>query len=302
VTATLPSIQTGVVAAATTSRKPVNQDACALVCNHSLPAAGVVVADGLGSHFGSELAAAAACAHVSGELARHDACRIDWPAIFCAACDAIGRAVRHAAAVLPDGTRTANVFGTTLICGLDHSDRLIAAYTGNGAVIHLRGDFNVRPPSVLLPWTALNYLNPHSQPVDGHNMLYKWLAPGASHLQARPTVVEVRKDDDIAGDLLVVCSDGVASQDQIQVGTDEAGRIWSAGGQHLPLLYTHLSEYLDGPDQSATALHALLDRYLQALHDGGLVDDDCTVGVIVTAQAIRFHAARRARDVEEARA
>ena len=42
---------------------------------------------------------------------------------------------------LPADLNLAEAFGTTLLCALDLPDRLVAAYVGNGAIIHLRGDF-----------------------------------------------------------------------------------------------------------------------------------------------------------------
>ena len=243
------------IAVATLSHKAVNQDAAAIVCHSYLPLGGVVVADGLGSHFGADEAARIAVTSTAASIESVTHIEsLSLPSVFANARLAIQEAVRDRVEALPAGLNLAETFGTTLLCGMDLPDRLTVGYVGNGAVIHLRGDFLDFPPSQLLPWNAVNYLNPHSRMVRGTNVLYKWLGPQTTAVQSSPTVLEIAKDNSLVGDLLLVCSDGISSLDQTPIGLDSDRRMWIRADRSLALLYGHLKEFFAHEAPTSDAL------------------------------------------------
>ena len=276
------------IAVATRSHKTVNQDAGLVVCHSHLPLAGVIVADGLGSHFGAEEAARVATATTAAAIESvRELGSLCLASTFADARRAIERTAHDRAHALPSELNLAEAFGTTLLGALDLPDRLVVGYVGNGAVIHLRGDFLDFPPTQLLPWNAVNYLNPHSRMVRGTNVLYKWLGPQTTLAQSTPTVLDIRKDDLLVGDLFVVCSDGIASLDQTPIGLDADRRMWIRADPSLAMLYSHLKEFIAHRALTSDALQICLERYLLDLDAADLIGDDCTIGVIVTTAAVK---------------
>jgi len=285
----------GLGAVATRTRKRVNQDACAAVRFGSGQA--VLVADGLGSHFGAEVASA-----VAVESIRHTLQTPGAPAepdLRGAFADAQRALVGHVAAIsptLPADLDRSQAFGTTLVCAADTPARLILAYVGNGGLIHLRGNFNDFPPAQVLPWNALNYLNPHSISTGGHNVLYKLLSPWTAEAHSTPTVLSIAKENDLYGDIIMACSDGVHSYDQTPIGRDDERRIWISGERALSLFYEALDAFFAESVQDDASLQACLETYLSCLDAEHPLSDDATLGVVISAQALRHQEARRQRN------
>jgi serine/threonine protein phosphatase PrpC len=263
--------------------KPVNQDACVATPD------GIVVADGIGSFYQAEVAAQL----VSQELAKrldklpHYASPEDYTLAF----KQVELSLRQSEAaknlVVPDTHPATDVLGTTLLCAKAEGNRLTVAYVGNGAILHLRGGFSEFPANVLLPWNALNYLNPHTIAHDGRNMLVRFMSPAGSEAQSQPTVLQLQQDITDTGDILILCTDGIHSNDQVPVGRDEEGNLWISGEQALKRLYQALSTYLRETEPTSDGLRQLLERYLEELEQAKMISDDCTVAVLITNQALK---------------
>lgn len=289
----------GIAAVASLSLKAVNEDAAVVVHNPAVPMLGVIVADGLGSHYGSELASASCCASVAQSLTALTAAeRLELPEHFAAARNALEHElIRDRIEPLPDGVALEAAFGTTLLCGILANDTWSVAYVGNGAILHLRGDFADFPASQVLPWTSMNYLNPHSRWSAGTNALYKWMSPLAPPHQATPTALSFSADSGHFGDILVVCSDGICSNDQTPVGLDAEKHAWIGADESVRHLHRVLADLLAGSNPTAGALQVALQGYLIGLRDADLVSDDCTIGVVISEAALRYHASRAQRSL-----
>jgi hypothetical protein len=280
--------------------KTINQDACRRAVNAGCELKGVVVADGIGSHCGAHVAAEVA-ARAAADALEHltpDA-PLDLVRLFARVNDALTTHVLELPDLPPD-INWDEAFGTTLLCAFEAADAVYVAYLGNGAVLHVRGDFNTFPATQLLPWSAVNLLGPQSVSQRGKNTLYKFLGPRATAGQIVPTVVTLSKDHDFFGDIIVVCTDGIASQDQTPVGLDDANQLWVRGDATIAMLYERLSQFFASPPYSDDGLESALDGYLHALLERGLVSDDCTLGVVVTPVAQSYQMARRVRVREAA--
>jgi serine/threonine protein phosphatase PrpC len=269
---------------ATLTNKNVNQDWSSKINNPKLQLYGVVVADGIGSYSHAMEAAKHVCTFVRKYI---DDCedleKLDFDNIFSAAKLEL---IEYSREVGLDTEETA--LGTTLIVAVHYPtpgknyDTIKLAYVGNGAIWHLRGNFNHFDKSQLLPWNAINYLNPHSVKQDGKEALYKLISCSSNFKESIPSVITIRADENF-GDIIMVCTDGIYSFDQTKMGTDTAGRIWISGEQSMALFYSRLADFFK---YGALELDHLLVDYLDNLNTIEELDDDATLGVFITAAAV----------------
>ncbi|MFL5386153.1 MAG: protein phosphatase 2C domain-containing protein [Longimicrobiaceae bacterium] len=284
----LPARETLVCAATVTPREDSerNEDAFMPVCAPRAGVYGVAVADGLGSYSragrAARYAAREAAAWLRDETEHFG--RGTLTRLFAQVHTGLRSHARDAAG---GGDPEAQAFGTTLLVGLDAGAELVAAYAGNGAIWHIRGNLDGFASAAGLPWNAVNLLNPHSVPRDGREVLYNIL-DAAEATPPLPTEVSVRKDPRF-GDILVLCTDGIYSADQLTHGTDASGGAWVSAEATMVAFHQALRELFAGWDgEGEPPLEATLRAYLGALRSRGMLEDDATVGVIVTADALRY--------------
>src|SRR5438034_132361 len=143
---------TTLVAAASLTNKVVNQDACGVVVNDKAALSAIVVADGLGSHYGAEIASRIAVDTAARYLqATECASDLNLDDVFSAARDAIDAYASQDTLATPPDLDWDNAFGTTLLCAVETRDLVTVGYLGNGGIFHIRGDFHSFPKSRLLP-------------------------------------------------------------------------------------------------------------------------------------------------------
>jgi serine/threonine protein phosphatase PrpC len=283
-----------ILAVASTSNKEKNQDSCAVVKNEEAGLTAVIVADGIGSHFAADQGSHVVTESAASTLAElgQDS-PVDLEDVFRAAHTRLKKHVVEHAEAIPADVDWANAFGTTLLCAVETRRHLLLGYVGNGALVHIRGNFNSFPESQLLPWSAINYLNPHSFSRNGKNVLYKLLSPRSLAPVASPTVLSLQKDNELFGDIVVACSDGICSYDQTPIGRDSDGRIWIGSDQTLELLFDALKSFFSRGQWTRDALGEALETYLVTLREKNLVTDDCTLGVLITEQTLAYQEALR---------
>lgn len=272
-----------ITAAATRSVKPINQDAC------KASSTSIVVADGIGSFYRAEVAAQFATEYLSARLSSmNSTANADY---FINAFKDIQQNLSETeeakTMILPASHPASDVLGTTLLCAKAHDNWLTIAYVGNGAILHLRGEFTSFPANSVLPWNALNYLNPHSIAQEGRNVLVRFLSAKGSPDQSCPTVLQLQQDTVGAGDILILCTDGIHSNDQVRVGHDGEGSIWISGDQALQRLYKALGNFLLEAEPTSERLQYMLNQYLTDLETAQLIGDDCTVAVLVSGQTLK---------------
>jgi PPM family protein phosphatase len=179
-------------------------------------------------------------------------------------------------------------FETTLLVGLETPTQLAIAYVGNGAIWHLRGNFTQSINGSGQPWSAVNYLNPQSVLAAGREVLYGLISEVEGPRSVAPTVLAVDKDD-ACGDLLVLCTDGIYSADQVPYGNDAKGQVWTGVEPAMVLLYRQLEAFFERRLQEpACGLAPLLEAYLLELKERQLLEDDATLGVLVTQAALDY--------------
>lgn len=179
------------------------------------------------------------------------------------------------------GDPAPRLFGTTLLVAVDTGEEIVAAHAGDGAIWHIRGNLDGA--------SAVNLLNPHSAPRGRHNIM-----DAASATAPVPTVVTVSKDAHF-GDIFILCTDGNNSADRVEHGTRAQARI-TAIHQALRDLFAAW----DG--EAELPLRAALESCLAGLRRRGILDEDATLGVLITAEALRCHRRIKAGHGGEGRA
>ena len=274
---TMPSI----LATGTSSLKLVNQDRC-FVSRGNINA--IAVADGIGSlahaHLGAERVVRRA-----EELLRDQTEEVDLQQLFAQIQNDLDTWI----AKLEPGAAKGS-FGTTLILAVETPTKVIFGYIGNGAILHIRGNITRFQSKVYyLPWICVNHLNPHSMPVGGKPALTRHFGNGMSLDKVAPTIFEIEKDSVGSGDIFVLCTDGIYSIDQAVLGRDENDDIWWEGSRSVELLLIEIRSFLESEEHHDDALQRTIKHFLNELRTtSGLMNDDCTLGVIVTEQAIQF--------------
>jgi serine/threonine protein phosphatase PrpC len=177
-------------------------------------------------------------------------------------------------------------YGTTLLVAVETPSQLIAAYVGNGGIWHLPGNFAESTGPAGLPWSAANYLRPHSFFDEGKERLYNIIDLSERFDGLPASVITVNKDRR-HGDILVLCTDGIYSADQAIQGFDEQGDLWVNPGAALVPLCDRFRSCLSQPCDDAS-LSTALEGYLQDLKTRNLLEDDATLGVIVTREALAY--------------
>ncbi len=266
-----------------------NEDAGIVLVAADGTACGVAVADGVGSH-----EKAGEAARMAVELSADWAKRTVRPSAedLAELFVDIRRRLRRQVDSWPVPPRSLElVLGTTLLVAVETPVHIFAAYVGNGAILHLRGDFDSELACGRLPACAANYLRPHvvaqaSRP----DCLYNLISPSELLSRHAPTIIEVSKDPHF-GDILVLCTDGIYTAEQALHGTDPDGNRWISADSRLTLLYKSLAAFCADHDETVSLRQRLQD-YLQSLKQHGSLDDDATAGLIITGAA-REHQQRR---------
>lgn len=293
------------IAVAKRSLKAVNQDACCAVENQSTDVRAVIVADGIGSDEGAENTSAEIVRYIARQIedspARTSAASEDLPVMRDMFLKARERLVQVREMGMINGGDSGGVClsgGSTALCVIEHQDRIVVAYCGNGALLQIRADFNDFPSHSVLPWSTVDLLNPHSKYVQGKNLLCRFLSADASVEQATPSVLTISKDLCGPGDIFVACTDGISSRDQCLVGKNDMG-IWTRTDAGVPLLYRYLDAFFQNGWMTFDALENTLSSYLGEFEALGAIEDDCALGVLITSRALTYQAERAKSRLKE---
>jgi serine/threonine protein phosphatase PrpC len=278
------------LACATKTNKSTNQDYCVTLDNSNIGISGVIVADGIGSHYKSEIAAKF-CSNKLKEILENltDIHALNFEKHFDDVKSALIEHAKNNDEIDYDNIDKSQSLGTTLICVVDCGDKYHIAYVGNGSVWYVDGRFNKFSKNFYLPWNSINLLNPHSIEQEGRAALYRYLS--VSDTQHTPTVLTLTKNQFPPGEILIATTDGVFSNDAVPVGKDANDALWIKGEETLPILYNHLSNFLSTDPLKATNedLEFTLCRYLEELKEKSIMHDDTTIGVIISEQTIAYH-------------
>lgn len=271
-----------------TGQPDKNEDAVACLVNEAGLRV-VVVADGIGSHSYARVASSFIAEQAISII--KDLRSVDRTVLGGVFQDLHRQLLEKARVYLEEGEFEAidreRSFGTTLIVAIETECSFLIAYTGNGGVWHIRGNFDHFHSSRLFPWSAINHLNPHTNEEGGREILYRHFSLSDNSLRTTPTILELSKDEHY-GDILVICTDGIYSSDQVRVGRDSSSQTWIEADVTIISLFDTLKFFLRSPsaDLTATTLQTRLEEYLLNLDQKKVIEDDASVGVIITSKAL----------------
>ena len=283
----------GQIAIASLANKPVNEDFCLKLTNENAGFNAVIIADGLGSNGYAANASQFVCNWMMNKLLQlDDVGSIDFLEFF--------PLLKHALIAHVEEFENENSlsleryqnFGTTLICAVETEEEFIFAYVGNGAILHIKGNFNEFSPARIIPWNTVNYLSPHTIEQNGREALYKLVSPTDNFDEITPTIIKINKEKNY-GDIIFICTDGIFSQDQVRVGKNTTG-AWMKVENCLIEFYNSLNSYfvkepLNGfNDEDPNNGPIKLENYLQQFLKDGEWDDDATLGLIISKEAIEY--------------
>ena len=172
-------------------------------------------------------------------------------------------------------------YGTTLIGVIEFEEKIIISYLGNGSVWHIRGNFYDFSPQRYLPWNAINVLNPHTVEENGKEALYKFIALECTDEQLQPTILEISKDKDFFGDIILASTDGLFSNDHNPIAKDREGNLWISGDKKIEMLLNTLKISMQKRPLLEESINTDINEYLTKIIDNKLIDDDTTFGLII---------------------
>jgi serine/threonine protein phosphatase PrpC len=184
--------------------------------------------------------------------------------------------------------------GTTLLScyaeeeALDASDRLIIHHLGNGAVLHLAGDFHDLGPSQA-PYKVNHVVMPH---VNGQGALARHVSHGSGAEELRLSEQVLRLNQP-AGDIVLMVTDGITTlEEEMLIKHMEAGylRVQSEALQYVlgrlhSLLQVNCVSLAFGE-----VLEQFTGEVLLGLKEEQLLDDDAALGLVVTQRVLDHYA------------
>lgn len=278
-----------IIACSTASLKEANEDSCCVINNEKIPLIGVIVADGLGSHKHSDKASAFVTKFLKEKLeAIENINDLDFETLFQSAKKGLVEDTRNNPELNYEELSKGSALSTTVICAIETVDKFIIVYAGNGSAWQIRGSFNQFSESRYLPWNSINLLNPHCVEEKGKSALYRYIS--ISDVKASPTIVTISKNVFAPSEWIMICTDGIYTYDSVIIGKDQEGKIWISGEETMEMFYESISSMLSESPKSVTSedLQFCLDRYLQEIKEKKLMNDDCTIGVIIPEVVLRF--------------
>lgn len=290
------NIEDSLLVGGTISLKEINQDYFLKTEIVELKCNVLVVADGLGSFHYSEVASEFVCKKVVDVIEKLENIRdLDLVNIFEEVQIDLKKKYEEE---IPEADRIKNAYGTTLISCIETLDEFIIGYVGNGGIFHIRGDFNNFPERFYLPWNSINLLNPHSKEEEGKNAMYRFLSPNSHPEQIIPSVIRLSKDRFGSGDILMICTDGIYSYDEVKIGKDPNGKIWISGETAMELFYKHLKLFFMKEDFNDYNLNESIRDYLAELKSKNLIDDDATLSLLISSTALNYQKSLTQMDEE----
>jgi hypothetical protein len=178
---------------------------------------------------------------------------------------------------------------TLIISNLDNevNSNLRMAYVGNGGIIHMHGDFGFEPNSI---YRYSNLMIPH---VDKNGTLIRHISRQSIPNDLHPTFIDISLTAPF-GDIVLFFTDGIVSLEEEQIIVDDSGRIWRNQSESVSFILTKLHEWLqlNCKELSNESLLAFNQKVLEDLKTRGKLEDDASMGIIITEDVLKFYRGR----------
>lgn len=258
------------------TNKSENQDAS--ICLSNQYGNVFVVADGIGSFVNPKEASSIVINYIKNNI---DVIKPQSTILTDCFLD-MGKTLRESAKKKYGDADKENLFGTTLILGIETEDKLMFAYVGNGAILHIRGtitNFGKHDDA----WYIHNLLSPHSVNQGGREALYGYLSNDRYTSGHIPTIIEISKDH-THGDIFVICTDGIYSSDHIeQYSSKNLGLLYKID-DNLIALKDSLYDFVAKKRFDNCSLDSFVFDFLSDIKPN--ITDDATMAILVTSDFI----------------
>ncbi|HXA01722.1 MAG TPA: hypothetical protein VNW99_07025 [Cytophagaceae bacterium] len=185
--------------------------------------------------------------------------------------------------------------GTTAILVSESHDKIVIAYSGNGAIWHIKGNFNSFPDSFLFPWNSFHLLNSYKFSKKSKTTQNQ---PASDHTgnEKTPSIIEIQKDKQY-GDIILICTDGIYSTNQLK--DKNAKGIWISRNRiYMLKILSCLNHFFHSNKlRDSNALKGILKLYMQELKP--FLTDDATIGILITSAAIKWQDKAKQEDLIE---
>lgn len=175
---------------------------------------------------------------------------------------------------------------TLIISNLEEKENsnLRMAYIGNGGIIHMHGDFGFEPNSIQ---RFSNLMIPH---VDKNGTLIRHISRQSIPSDLQPTFIDVSLTAPF-GDIVLFFTDGIVSLEEEQIIVDDSGRIWRNQSEAVSFILNKLHEWLQRNCKKCSneSLLAFNQEVLEDLKVMGKLEDDASMGIIITEGVLTFY-------------
>ncbi len=179
------------------------------------------------------------------------------------------------------------VGGTTFISVIQQSDSSIDLhYLGNGGVIHFNGDYANNPYSSQ-PYRFTDIMLPHISP---NGALTRHISHNSGINELTPSSLSLTLNNS-NGDIIILYSDGIGSLEEKAIIKDEENRFWRHENQSIQIILNrlHLFLQIEHLNFSFYLLNDFLIDTLKFLKNEGLLDDDASIGIVLTEGVITYY-------------
>lgn len=158
------------------------------------------------------------------------------------------------------------------------------AYLGNGSIILMHGDFGFETNSI---HRFSNLMIPH---VDNNGTLIRHISRQSIPNDLQPTFIDISLTAPF-GDIVLFFTDGIVSLEEEQIIVDDSGRIWRNQSESVSFILAKLHEWLqlNCKELSNESLLAFNQKVLEDLKTMGKLEDDSSMGIIITEDVLKFY-------------
>ena len=177
--------------------------------------------------------------------------------------------------------------GTTVLFGKRLRDALHIEYLGNGGILHLNGDYFLTGTE-RVPYEYSNLMLPH---VSSTGALTRHI----SHHSLKNELIPCKLDlslNSSEGDIILMYTDGINSIEDNIILKDDNDRYWRHESTAVHYILEKLHEFLHVNCHEKELYEKLIDfnhSILYDLKDKDLLDDDASLGIIITQEVFEFY-------------
>lgn len=186
--------------------------------------------------------------------------------------------------------------GTTVLFCSAKKSKLHIEYLGNGGIVHLSGDFYQNSFNGI-PYQYSSIMNPH---VSDDGALLRHISHHSGKTEMASTKIDLNVNS-VSGDILLMYSDGVNSQENNVLLKDENGRYWRNESEAVLTILNHLHAFIvensslvkEQFQEQLVGFNRLILKELKVLN---LLEDDAALGILISDDVLNFYRKTFAND------